>query len=180
MNNVPPYLQSYPCLPTGSRVICDPPVMDTDEDYLILVTDGNIEIIYDLLEQDEYIMGGSQFDESKFSSWKNKDGINILLTHDKDYFDKFSKATSLAKALNLKEKSDRITLFEAVVSDSWPGEKKEYRYKRDWYGKSMGSMSLHYNTINPLSIGTTSPNLSVWQVGWGETSQQEPEQESEF
>ena len=127
MNNVPPYLQSYPCLPTGSRVICDPPVMDTDEDYLILIPEEDRETIEDLLEQDGYVEGGSGHTYQNFLSYKNYEHnvpINILLTCQKDYFDRFSKATALAKALNLKEKSDRITLFEAVVRDSWPGNEK--------------------------------------------------------
>lgn len=48
------------------------------------------------------------------------DTLNIILTCNKEYFENFKLATSLAKYLNLKEKQDRVTLFEAVVFNMWP------------------------------------------------------------
>jgi hypothetical protein len=46
-------------LPTGSRVICDPPPMDTDEDYLCLVDTGVVNKFIEDLTDHGFIIGGS-------------------------------------------------------------------------------------------------------------------------
>lgn len=53
-----------------------------------------------------------------FHSWK-KDDLNLILTCSVEYFENFSKATRLAKTLNLINKQDRIFLFEAICFDNW-------------------------------------------------------------
>lgn len=69
--------------------------------------------------------GGSLgFDESplpadeKFSSYvKNNDGTpeNLIITSSQVFHQRFLAASSVAKRLNLLEKSDRIALFQAVL-----------------------------------------------------------------
>lgn len=54
-----------------------------------------------------------------FHSWR-KDDLNVILTISQEYFDRFGKATDLARALMLTEKADRVRLFEAIVRDNYP------------------------------------------------------------
>lgn len=174
MNNIPPYLEGFPVLLTGSKVICDPPVTDTDEDYLVLVPEERRATIEDLLENDGYLEGGSGHTDSDFWSYKNYETnpvINILLTTKQEYFDKFSRATSLAKALNLIDKEDRITLFEAVVRDVWPGDEKPKEFKQKSMWGSFKPVYTYNPNNNTVSVGIetqviASTNQSVWQVSW--------------
>ena len=54
-----------------------------------------------------------------------KPDLNIILTCNEEYFDDFTRATFLAKSLNLTNKEDRVILFEALTRDVWPsGERK--------------------------------------------------------
>jgi hypothetical protein len=124
-------------LHTGSRVICNPIPLNTDDDYLLLIATGNQETIQQLLTIDGYIKGGSlgaqwrkpleenpdysmrRLDGTTFRSWK-KGEINIILTCDKNYFENFYCATLIAKRLNLLRKEERVELFEAICFDRWP------------------------------------------------------------
>lgn len=90
--------------------------------------------------------------------------LNIIVTCNEEYFEDFTRATFLAKALNLTKKEDRVILFEALTRDVWPsGERKEKK----------GS-----NLLRPLkydfNVGTTSDgptaNDIVTMAGF-ETSQ---------
>lgn len=129
---------------TGSRVICDPPPTDTDEDYILLIPvaelgplathlliegytkGGSLESFEGspyLLPEHEYNSDGSVKTEGLFQSWK-KGELNIILTANEQYFDDFIRATFLARALNLTDKEDRVTLFKALCQNVWPTEKK--------------------------------------------------------
>jgi len=130
---------------TGSRVICDPPPTDTDEDYILLIpvavlgplashlltegytkggSLGPVEGSPFLLSEHEYNSDGSVKTEGLFQSWK-KGELNIILTANEQYFDDFVRATFLAKALNLTDKEDRVTLFRALCQNIWPTESKK-------------------------------------------------------
>lgn len=101
---------------TGSRYICDPPVMDTDDDYICLV--ASLTEIHKTLMQDGWDLGGSGYRNSLFSSHKktvNGTTMNLICTDDADYFKRFLHATETAKKLNLTDKEDRIILFRAIV-----------------------------------------------------------------
>ena len=123
-------------LHTGSRVICDPPVMNTDDDYLLLIHPVRQWEIRGDLANDGYFGGGSlvaeglrplsikpdyseRWNGSTYRSYK-KGNINIILTCDPDYFENFRCSTLLAKKLNLRNKADRVALFEAINFDEWP------------------------------------------------------------
>jgi hypothetical protein len=98
---------------TGSRVICDPPPMDTDEDYVCLAhpsTEGALvtagfeasidpEMYEDLPDFIPYRCGE----------------FNVIVTESEDFYERFVQATEEAKRLNLTEKSDRIALFQRVL-----------------------------------------------------------------
>lgn len=122
------------CIHTGSRVICNPPVTDTDDDYLLLV-DITLagKLVTDLIE-DGYKVGGSMAqirplkeypniedidrDDGVFQSFKKGD-VNVIVTASAEYFENFVKATFLCKKLNLLEKHDRVEVFQSICCDSW-------------------------------------------------------------
>lgn len=96
--------------PTGSRYICNPPVLTTDEDYLFLMKEG----VEDLLEQEGFSTNYDTdfYQDVPFFYSYRKGPINLIVTHDKEFYDKFKEATEEAKRLNLLKKEDRVALFQ--------------------------------------------------------------------
>jgi hypothetical protein len=99
---------------TGSRFICNPPPMDTDQDYICLVKDLRETDV--LVTEEKYERGGSIWPEceNNFFSYK-RDDTNLIITESEEFFNKFVAATSVAKHLNLLNKEDRVHLFQAVL-----------------------------------------------------------------
>lgn len=107
--------------PTGSRVICNPPPTNTDEDHILYVSPESIRSICTLLDNEGWYGDKERYADSDFISLKKLiDGnlINLIITDNKKHFDAFVHATKIAKELNLRYKCDRITLFE-IVRDSY-------------------------------------------------------------
>lgn len=122
-------------LKTGSRFICkDPPVAieaSNDWDYLFLMNKEDKEQLEEWLKDHDYVneneygslndlaanapfQGDNANDGNTFCSYR-KENVNVLITFNNFYFDLFSKATLLARSLNLQNKIDRIKLFDAIV-----------------------------------------------------------------
>jgi hypothetical protein len=99
--------------PCGSHFTCDPPVMDTDKDYLVECY--NRERICSFLEAAGYVREGvlKSYD-SEFVSMRLGD-YNFLVTDNEDFADRHRAATHVCKKLNLLNKSDRIMVFQAVL-----------------------------------------------------------------
>lgn len=106
--------------PTGSRVICNPPVMNTDEDYVLLVT--HLTQAKEQLERKGYTM---TTDESYKKAPKLMDFMsdfrtfrkgeeNLIVVNHSDAYLKWKLATQLATRFNLQNKQDRIDLFKAI------------------------------------------------------------------
>lgn len=104
----------------GSRVTCNPPPTDTDQDVLCLIDDSNLDKLLQALEQDGFQFDGSEhyansLEEGEgFRSYRNGE-INLVMTTEFDFYHRFMAATSIAKHLNLLKKDDRIALFQAVL-----------------------------------------------------------------
>ena len=105
------------CAPTGSKYICNPPVLNTDEDYAVLVNNLTVyaqSLLDDgwdvLIAFDDYRPpnGGHRF----FSARKGE--MNLIVFDQKDGYDWMVKATELAKRFNLTDKADRVALFDAI------------------------------------------------------------------
>lgn len=104
---------------TGSNYICNPPVTDTDIDTVILVRSGYEHSLQELGWQ--YQMSDIEYEAmGSFTSWR-KGNKNYIVTQDKDFYDKFVKATRCAKILNLMNKQDRIMLFSMILYQ-WPSQ----------------------------------------------------------
>lgn len=140
-------IKQYPDIiaihPTGSRYICDPPVTNTDEDFIVLATDVNS--LLGSLHADGWT-GGETYrhqiptGETSFVSARRGE-LNYIITEDEDFYDRFVTATMLAKNFNLKEKWQRIQAFHAVLDGEWLDEavcrqaivaKQERTPKRVW------------------------------------------------
>ena len=108
---------------TGSSVICNPPVTDTDIDYVIYT---NKEDKLDTFlkskgytnscaeEEEEY-----DLDNEGFSCYR-LNNINLIITTDREWYLKWVLATKVARKLNLKVKADRVMLFKSFLYDEAP------------------------------------------------------------
>lgn len=107
---------------TGSSVICDPPVLDTDIDYIVYT---NEETKLDAFlkcegftksssEEEDYDM------ESEGFSCYRRDNLNLIVTISSSWYNKWVLATRVAKALNLRNKADRVMLFKAFLYEEAP------------------------------------------------------------
>src|SRR5690606_15682489 len=101
--------------PTGSSFTCDPPVTDTDIDFVVKVHDLSeflpvaMDLGWDLHGEQEKYRG----DEGMFKSLR-RENINLIATESRVFFERYKLATELAKQFNLLQKKDRIDLFHAV------------------------------------------------------------------
>ena len=107
---------------TGSSVICNPPITDTDIDYVIYT---NKEYKLDIFlkskgytkscaEEEEY-----DLEKEGFSCYR-LNNINLIITTNREWYLKWVLATKVAKNLNLKVKADRVMLFKAILYDEAP------------------------------------------------------------
>ena len=107
----------YGIYQTGSSIICNPPVENTDIDFIICT--------FDYYKLDRYLVthGFKQTSQNekeydlpseKFTCYR-KNNINLIVTEDIDWYKKWVFATKVAKKLNLLKKEDRITLFKAIL-----------------------------------------------------------------
>lgn len=153
---------------TGSRVISNPAPRGTDDDWIVYLYPELVAKLETRLKEEGYHQDGKYSknltDGDKFHSWKIKylggDSTNILITCDREYFDSFSRATALARRLNLTAKEDRIALFEAVTRDVWPKlepdvESNPFEVKK----KFTGLENKYTETISGFSSG--------FQNNWG-------------
>lgn len=129
--------------PTGSRVICNPPPMDTDEDFLVKLKPNISLKFFEQQMQFEGFEGSSgdmyDLDEAIFVSLR-KEEANLIVTTDQEFFDKMVLATAVAKRLNVMKKSDRIMLCNAIVRGEHPNA-----YKHGLFGKPMASTTQYWN-----------------------------------
>ena len=100
----------------GSRVTCNPPPQDTDEDYLVFDHAGIVIAHlegqgFDSEGEPEFYTGN---DAGQFRSMR-RGNVNVIVTPYMEFFDRFIAATELARRFNLMAKVDRITLFQAVL-----------------------------------------------------------------
>jgi len=107
------------CASVGSRVTCNPPPTDTDQDILVLV---------DELQPFALKACAAGFDlagSAPVEHWLTtpttlfasltRGELNLICTETADFYNRFMAASSVAKRLNLMQKADRIALFQAVL-----------------------------------------------------------------
>lgn len=119
-------------MPTGSMYTCNPPVTNTDIDYLVLT--HNLDECGCRLDKynfdncfEDWVSKSNtdpaKLDESgyavelengaRFSAWR-RGNLNLIVTDDVTLYMRSVAATLLAKHLNLKHKHDRVNLFRCI------------------------------------------------------------------
>lgn len=106
----------------GSRVTCNPPPTDTDQDWLVLVDEKDFDQFAKTLVSHGWQVGGSLIPNDanylppsqRFNSFTL--GVdNVIATASQEFHDRFLSASATAKRLNLLNKEDRIALFQSVL-----------------------------------------------------------------
>ena len=100
---------------TGSSVICNPPVTDTDEDWALLVVDRK-STQATLLSEGWKVCGTAYENDGRFTAFR-KGNKNIMVMDDADHYRQWVRATDAATQLNLLDKGQRVALFEAVKAE---------------------------------------------------------------
>ena len=98
--------------PTGSKYICDPPVLTTDEDYYGLAPNKETTIS-NLLEDGWTLCTENEYEDDAFTALR-KGVYNLILLFTQEEYWTHVQTTNLAKRLNLTNKKDRVDLFELV------------------------------------------------------------------
>lgn len=100
----------------GSRITCNPPPTDTDEDVLLLTDDLSM-LIADCIEVGFTRDGDTRMSYPEgFVSLRNGT-MNFIVTDDEEFYKKFMLATHVCKSLNVMDKSNRIVVFQAILYD---------------------------------------------------------------
>ena len=112
-----PFVVDY--APTGSREICNPSPMDTDEDWVVLIKHNDAMREFEkVLVLDGWLICGKDYEEAKridstFKSYR-KGEINLILTRNPLIYERYKFATRLCKFLNITDKAQRIGVFTMV------------------------------------------------------------------
>lgn len=96
--------------------------MDTDEDFILLVTPDQRSSFDQYLSENGWVLGGSDIPEEsnildqdkRFQSYTLGDK-NLIVTASEAFYWRFIAATHVCKRLNLLNKADRIAVFQAVL-----------------------------------------------------------------
>ena len=97
----------------GSRTISGASKPDSDFDFLVLTSRPIPDAIQNL--DYELEVGDKHYEPSDgaFNSWR-KGRINLIATYDRRFARNFLIANSVAQELGIKDRKDRVTLFQAI------------------------------------------------------------------
>lgn len=108
----------------GSYECCDPIPENADIDILFLLDSENVFEFIDLVLQQGFIIDSNYhitmldfiFEHKGFVSWKKKDCLmNLLITLDIDFYERFNLATAVCKRLNVQDKKHRKIIHAAIL-----------------------------------------------------------------
>lgn len=116
--------------PYGSRIVCNPAPTDTDEDWIVLAQNPDVD---EALVRLGFIRTDRDYGHKEHGhpirSYRSGD-LNVLVTPDREVFRRTMEATRLATQFNLLKKTDRIALHEALVDQHYfyllPDEQLEF------------------------------------------------------
>ena len=115
-------------VPVGSRVTCNPPPMDTDQDLLCFCAEDDYDAFGQWLSKREWKYEDCYRLHGEFMSYR-KEHWNVIATCDEKFFDNFMDATRSCKEKNLLKKEERIAEFDRIF-----GVKKQPKptFLDDW------------------------------------------------
>ena len=97
---------------TGSRMICNPPPMDTDLDIVVLV--DSPAAVVDLESLGYVVDSGSPEYVDVTTVPMRKGDVNLIVMWDKETFVRWRLATDVARELNLLDRNDRLACFRVI------------------------------------------------------------------
>lgn len=106
---------------TGSSYICDPPVTNTDVDYVCLVEESSKVILDTWLTNQGYTDVSKMYEGTDFISAR-KERLNLIIVWSDSNYEGWVEATLQAKELNLTNKEDRVALFKKVRNEVMFGD----------------------------------------------------------
>lgn len=144
----------------GSRITCNPPPTDTDQDVLCLVEADDLDDFENHLSDMGWMFEGEDYAGTKkgdFMSWrKEHDRIeyNLIVTTQEKWFDSFMDATLSCKEKNLLTKKERIAEFDKFMP-------KEAKVVVHWGGPLPPKM---YGAIQQMEMGLAQQQAqqAVW------------------
>lgn len=101
--------------PTGSSYICNPPVVDTDIDFVVY--SPTLAKLHEWCVVNGFKTNFEDYAIEEFRSYK-RGVINLIVTNDATFYKRSVKATEVARQLNLLDKQQRIDLFDFVMYES--------------------------------------------------------------
>jgi len=112
---VPQYLQYTPRFYTGSSVICDPPVLDSDRDMVVMYEENLDKQLRanGFLASDE--IDAIKYPNSSVRMCYRKGVFNIIAVDTEEAWDRWKAATRIATEMNLLEKKQRLILFQYIT-----------------------------------------------------------------
>ena len=105
---------------TGSSYICDPPVLDTDWDYLLLVE--SMDHAHEDILNKGFIYTSIEYEEmpgEHFRTYRN-DEYNLIVTTSTQWYVRFCAATEYCKTKNVLNKETRVMFFTIILQDKQP------------------------------------------------------------
>lgn len=100
---------------TGSNYICDPPVTDTDIDFVCLVNEGDLKVAKAFAIADGWELCGKEYETPGDFLAFRKEKLNYICVDSEEKYNKWIEATEKAKEQNLIHKEDRIKLFNSIL-----------------------------------------------------------------
>lgn len=101
--------------PTGSAYTCEPPVVNTDEDWVCWAQD--FDEFQNALIEDGYEPRSGE-DAYGYVRTFRKDEVNIIVCLDFSYFEKWVAATKICKYLNIQDKYKRKNVHRICCGES--------------------------------------------------------------
>jgi len=112
---------------TGSGYICNPPVLDTDQDFVLYSVDlrtarKELEALgytYSVKDVEKYKLGKTDPFQmyNSFDAYRHpENNHNLIVVNKATDFTRWKVATLVAKELNITDKALRIMLFRAIRS----------------------------------------------------------------
>lgn len=157
----------------GSRVTCNPPPTDTDQDVLCLVEKAELDIFEDYLSDKGWEFEGEDYAGTKkgdFMSWRGEhDGTeyNLIITTEEKWFDSFMDATFSCKEKNLMTKAERVAEFDKFMPKVHV--KSKVQGVMEQMKAQLAMQKLQQDLWNkPITLGTGffTNNTNVHATGW--------------
>ena len=101
----------------GSRAICNPPPVGTDDDRLVLfIHPGDLKKAVERLEAEGWVRDPNYNLDEEFTSLKQEGNeLNLILTENQEFFYKFKAAVAICKKFNVMDKETRIWVHNKVM-----------------------------------------------------------------